>query len=472
MESRISLTRLADDIAKALKAYHQANGDPGPFAGLRILQQGLDEGAGSRREASNIILVNLVERLRKEDKEGAALLSQRFFDAEKMEAVANSLNMSLATAYRRKDEAIERLAALLYAAEIEARHKQQAVLEKRLDRPTYSQLIGVEPHVDQLLELLNRPGPPWLISIEGYGGVGKTSLAHALALQAIHQRLCDDLAWVSARQRLFKLSGQPQPVEAPALTTEDLAEKLAAQLMPQFTNLDRVSGQEIHNVLQRRLKQNPCWVVIDNLETLEDLEELLPALVALANPSKFLLTSRMRLDAGAAVYHFLLPELSEADTLKLIHHEIEYHNLSHLRQAGQEDLKKVYRVVGGNPLAIRLVMGQTHVFGLETILNDLRQAHSQTVEALYTFIYWRAWHALDQPTRRLFLAMPLISDEGEGLEALAELSGMEMATLHTSLKQLVDLNLVNSLGDHNDRYYNVHNLTRSFLEEQVLKWKS
>jgi hypothetical protein len=337
----------------------------------------------------------------------------------------------------------------------------KAVLEERLEKSTYTKLIGVEGHLDSLLRILASPDPPWLISIEGYGGLGKTSLAHVLSRRVIHERLFDDFGWVSVRQYVFDLRDGIKPVGLPtALTLESLVEKLVAQLMPDTPRSDTLFAQESQAILKMRLKQIPHLIVIDNLETVEDIEVLLPTLRELANPTKFLLTSRESLYHESGIYHFPLPELSETDTLRLIRYETELHNLTHLKQASDDDLKKIFGIVGGNPLAIRLVVGQTHEFALDVILEDLAQAQGQTVEELYTFIYRRSWDALDEPTRALFLAMPLI-----------ELSELDAITARNSLKQLIDLNLINSFGDHKERYYSIHNLTRTFLLNQVLKWK-
>jgi transcriptional regulator with XRE-family HTH domain len=348
----------------------------------------------------------------------------------------------------------------------------QSALEERLEKPSYTQLIGVEDHLDSLLRILASPGPPWLISIEGYGGLGKTSLAHALSRQVIQQRLFTDFGWVSARQYAFDSRAGIKPVGLPAaLTVESLVEKLMAQLMPDTPRSDTLFAQQAQAILKTRLKRISHLIVIDNLETVEDIEVLVPTLRELANPTKFLLTSRESLYHESGIYHFPLPELSEPDTLRLIRYETKLHNLIHLKRASDDDLKRIFEIVGGNPLAIRLVVGQTHEFALDVILDDLAQAQGQTVEELYTFVYRRSWEALDAPARTLFLAMPLITDEGESLEGLIELSELDAATVRNSLKQLIDLNLVNSFGDHNERYYSIHNLTRTFLLNQVLKWK-
>jgi DNA-directed RNA polymerase specialized sigma24 family protein len=472
VDTDIDLAKLQENIHDALKAWHKPNDDTSPFGGLQIFQQIQLNDACNTRQVTNKILFNLLETLENADQERAQLLSRRFLDGEKMRLIANSLNVSEATAYRKQNEAIEQLARMLQTEEIQTRNTQRTILEAWLERPTYTQLIGVEDHLDKLLDLLTSPGSPWLISITGLGGIGKTSLADALSRQIIRRRLFDGFGWVSARQQIFKLSGQIQPVKSPvALTTGALIDTLVAQLMSHLPKPDTLSIQETQILLQTHLKRIPHLIVIDNLETVQDVEELLPALRDLINPSKILLTSRESLYHEPDIYHFSLPELSEVDTLRLIHHEIELRNLTHLQQTGDDDLKKIYKAVGGNPLAIRLVIGQTHVFALNAILDDLAAAQSRTVDELYTFIYRQAWDVLDEPARELFLAMPLITEAGESIEELAELSELDIATVHTSLKRLVDLNLVNSSGDHTQRHYSIHNLTRTFLHNQVLKWK-
>jgi hypothetical protein len=183
-----------------------------------------------------------------------------------------------------------------------------------------------------------------------------------------------------------------------------------------------------------------------------------------------LLTTRQSLHHEHGLYHFPLPELSADNALRLIRYEAELHNSPYLQDAPDADLKEILNIVGGNPLAIRLVVGQSHVYSLDVILNDLAAAQGQTVENLYTFIYRQAWDTLDEVTRRVLLAMPLVA-EGEGtLEHLAALSGIEPAALRNALTWLVSLNLVDGAGALADRQFSIHNLTRTFLQEQVLKW--
>jgi hypothetical protein len=126
--------------------------------------------------------------------------------------------------------------------------------------------------------------------------------------------------------------------------------------------------------------------VIDNLETVTDYQALLPTLRELANPSKFLLTSRHSLRAHPDVFCLNLEELNQADTIRLIRYEAKVRGLSMLLNADDTQLQRIYEVVGGNPLALKLVIGQIAVLSLSQVLENLKQAQGKEIDALYTYI--------------------------------------------------------------------------------------
>ncbi len=465
-----SLSQLQKIVYRALKLYSQNSSDEIPFSELFVFQQKQQDKAASARQASNQFLYSLLEVMQKSYRKDAELLGRRFLDEETTREIAWSLNVSEATVNRQQKQAIQILARILQRQEMEARDRRRDELTGRLEKQTYRQLIGVEDYLDKLVSLLVLPEEPWIISIAGMGGVGKTSLADAIARQIIQQDLFYNIGWVSARQQIFTLRGKNTPVAPAALKQEDLIDRLLQQLIPNLPL--SLSVKERQRALYSRLKQNPHFIVVDNLETVPDVEELIPALHRLSNPGKFLLTSRHNLHYEAGVYHFNLPELSQSSALELMRYEIKTRNLFHLQAVNDKILDGIYQTVGGNPLAIKLVLGQSRIYPLGSILNDLSAAANQSAEALYAYIYRRAWEALDEPARNLFLAMLLVIDEGEPLEALTAITGLDYAVVHDSLRRLIDLNLVNSGGDYQERYYSIHNLTRTFLQKQALKWMS
>jgi hypothetical protein len=318
---------------------------------------------------------------------------------------------------------------------------------------------------------LTTAGPPWLLAIEGIGGIGKTALAHALVRRVLTTANFADLAWVTARQEHFDLGGGLRALERPALRAEALIDALLTQLHPADFHLVALPAAQKLAALQSRLKECPHLIVIDNLETVADLECLLPTLRQLADPSRFLLTSRRRLDGEAGVYHFTVPPLGEADALRLVRQEAALHNLAHVTHAGDAELRPIYTTVGGNPLALRLLVGQTHVHSLDLLLEDLVQARGQKVENLYTYLYRRAWDSLDEPARLTWLSLPLVTPGQATLTALAPLVPLPLPDLRAALETLARLSLVDCSGALNERCYTLHSLTRTFLLEQVARWR-
>ena len=471
MNTELDFKTLKSDISAALKQWNEPDTGSSPLKSLYLYRQAQLEGLSTSRQITNKLLLDALEMLAHENASDASLLRKRFLDEMTVYAVANAFNFSEATVYRRQNEALRQLTDLLLKSETQARQGHRTNLLNRLEPATYDTLIGVDDYLDQLTNRLTQPGSARIIAIEGIGGLGKTSLADALIRHFIEQNYFDEIGWVSARQQMFNLSGQIEAVELPpALHTEVLVERLLAQLLPHKP--EAMPPQEARRMLHHRLQAASHLIVIDNLETVQDVTELLPLLHELSQSgSRFLLTSRQRLAPEPGIFHFPLPPLSQANTLRLVRHEIETHNLTSLQQASDEDLQLIYQAVGGNPLAVRLVLGQTHAFTLTDILTDLAEAHSHSADELYTYIYRRTWDTLDEPTRQLFLAMPLLTADGEGLAELVEVTELTEGVVRTALKRLIDLNLVNSRGDHKQRRYSIHNLTRTFLLQQVLKWQ-
>jgi len=471
--------RLKEQVYDALREWRRPKSDAqSPLRDLHVWRYSLRESPQDRlsevglhsHRATNRLLYRALETLRLEYPESASLLEMRFQDGWSVQRVANRFNIAGSTVYAKQREAVSRLTTVLYGMEEEAAAVKMKQAAHRTPPPTYVNLVGVQAHLDELAGRLVEPGPPWLFAIEGIGGIGKTALAHALVHRTMAEPAFDDCGWVSAQPAILDLSGVIRPLDQPMLSAEKLVEALLDQLAPDAAAYLVADGARALAALQERLKRAPHLIVIDNLETVIDLEALLPTLQTLANPSKFVLTTRKSLYSEPNLYHFCVPELSAAHALTLIRQEARYGNLPALAESRDDELLPIYATVGGNPLALRLVVGQLHVDSPEAILDDLVEAKGATAENLYDYIYRRAWDSLDELSRRVFVAMPLVSVDGDDLDYLAEVTGMSHGDLRAGLNKLITLNLVDGVGGLHHRRYRIHSLTRTFLHRQVVKW--
>ncbi len=467
--SHISIEKLHKDVHQALRIWDQDSSKESPLSDLGLYHKFRRQGHNIRKATNKVIFEGLAV-LEKDNPPQNDLLRKRFIDGKTVFEVANHLNQSQSHIHYRQKKAIRHLAQKLKEMEETAIKPRQEALNKRLEYPTYSNLIGVEEHLSTLRQVLMEAKRPWIVSIEGIGGIGKTSLADALLREIISQGLFDNFGWVSARQETLRSGGGIKRTLKPALTVDGLVEELVKQLLG-FTPA-QLSGKQAFEALRYCLKERPHLIVIDNLRTLLDVESLLPILGRLANPSKFLLTSRESLYKVPGVYHFVVPPLTVSDGLRLVREEAIDRNLLHLVEAHDQELQPIYETVGGNPLALRLVVGQTHMDHLDVILDDLKAARGEKAEDLYSYIYRRAWDNLNEVTRKAFMFMPLALDQGSELEFLQIATGLDYRDLRRALNLLVTLNLVDFRGHKfRERRYTIHNLTRTFLQKQVIKWQ-
>lgn len=462
-----SVQQINKIIKQALKCWHQDTEVDPFFRQFYLYRKSQQKARGNAKLALNQFLIDGIKLLQERYEQEAQFLQARYLDRQSMQRIMNQMNLAESTLYMLQRHAINLLAETIMATEQETATRQKTVMAERLGGPSDSELVGIQAQLNQLQQLVTTAGPPWLIAIEGIGGIGKTTLANALLHRLIEHGQVDEIGWLSAQRERLTLMGKLEGTARPALTVAQLLEELAKQLIPGSagTPPDRLT-----TALQSRLKELPHVIVIDNLETVMDVESLLPTLQMLANPTKFVLTTRESLYGAPHLYHAKVEQLSLAHALQLIRQEGQSRGLPVLAMSSDAELQPIFETVGGNPLALRLIVGQNHVYGLASILHDLRQACSNTADNLYTYIYQKAWAKLDRLARRALLVMPLASPYGDELEYLAEVGDLDVDELRIALNQLVSLNLVDAHGGLHDRRYSIHSLTRAFLEEQVAKW--
>ncbi|MGQ9490898.1 MAG: NB-ARC domain-containing protein [Anaerolineae bacterium] len=470
MQSIEAPAAFAATVHQALQHWSKGTAADSPLSQLTLVQQAARD--GNLRRAADRVLLDALEKLALRYRQDAELLRARFLEGRPVTAVARERNLAEVTIYKMQRRAIQRLAEVLSAMEQSAQAERQWTLTRRLPPATYDRLFGVEDHLRTLRQLLLAPDGPDLVSIEGLGGIGKTALAHRLVHDlAQRDRPFADFGWVSAQQRFFAPAEGIRDNQEPALTADALVEALVTQLMTDVLGGAPVTPTKALSALETRLRLRPHLIVVDNLETVADVESLLPLLARLAGPSRFLLTSRETFHEQSGVYHFPVPELEERAALDLVRHEGWLNDLPGVAAASDDELRPIYETVGGNPLALRLVTRQLHILPLAQVLDNLRQARGKRAEELYNFIYWDAWHRLPATAQEVLLLMPLFAHTGVDLAAIQRVSELTEDALVDALSYLARLSLVNVSGDLQARRFSIHWLTESFLLNEVIKWR-
>lgn len=469
-ENDISLSNL---LEKALKYWHDRDQtvslqDRLPFLSRQTKAQLYQNPRPLPLSLDKQLLLNLLKQLSDVNSEAATLLRRRYIDDKTGFAVANSMGISESGFYRRRRDSLQILSDLAIKLEGDIRTSHIARLENRLEPSSYHQLFDPYGLRTKLGQLLGSHPDIRLFCLVGIGGIGKTSLADALARDVIHKGYFEEIIWITARQQHLTPWGAIQETEQPALTTDEFILTLDYQLHE--TPVPPRPTAQILPALKLRMSQKSHLIILDNLETAADYHELLPTLRDLSQSAWFLLTSRIGLHDQGDVHTTNLDELDLPSAEALIRDEARWRGIDALVNAPTEAISDIYSIVGGNPLALKLIIGQVQVRSLSRVLTDLNEARGQQAEALYEFIYRQAWNLLDDTAQHVLIAMPLAAQPGTTLEHLAAVTGVDDENLYPALDLLIRLSLVNVGGTLDERRYHIHRLTETFLHKQVIKW--
>ncbi len=422
--------------------------------------------AAALREAFDRAL-NLLEEM---DKEQAELLRNRFWRGESVVKMALERGMAESTFYCHQEKAIQAFAFALWELERIARLKargRQQYLQRNLPAPTYSRLFGVDEALARLQEALTRPEGPWLISIEGLGGLGKTALVHSLASWAASTGEFADIVWETVPHPEFSTwDGIIEKANSGhAFDPGTLLDSIAAQI--DFPELLDKPSLERERSISAVLKSRPYLVVVDDFGFAANFSALIPRLRELANPTRFLLTSHRSLCQFPYVFCLTLKELEEKDAFAFMRYESQHRGILQLAEADEAAFHRIYAVTGGNPLAIKLVVSQARHLPLERILRQLQGASGRPYRDLYRFVYQRSWELLSEKARKTLLVMPTLVPGEASWEKLQAVTGLDEESLNSAIRELMESSLLYMSNSVEGRYA-IHRLTYTFIAANIM----
>jgi hypothetical protein len=462
-----SIAGLLDALKALLRRYHDLGQPPPVIAHLRCYQV-LRSRCATDGEAQRLLLDQALAALAERDALSADLLRERYKEGLKAEYVATRRGVSQATLFEWQNTAVVNLAGILREREAEERRRHGHQQQQRLPLAGTDHLVGIAAHTAAVANLLQAPGAPCFVALTGMGGIGKTTLAAAAALTTVQADHWEQVAWVMARTSF--LAHGWSPTEDPQLSVEALLEQLFDQLLPGEPKPASFADPTALFALAELCHRQPCLIVVDNLESVAAIQRLLPTLRHLVKPSKVLIGAREKLHMEADVTEYAVPELCEEDALALLRVSAGM-RLDPL-EATDDALRLVYSVAGGNPQALRVVAGQLASFSLDDVLADLRDIRSRHVEQLYDHIYRRAWEGLTPTERHVLLALAAIDSAGATLDYVIRLADLDERLVLDAIETLVVRNLVEQRRLGRTTRYTLHNLTRTFLYRQVVRWQS
>ncbi len=465
----LSLSPLKKAVHVALKHWHAAEDPSKPtLASLLLVQErqrklGLQTPAALRLATNETLLAGLTQ-LEQQQPQAAQILQKRFHDGETILRVSTLLGLSVDQVKHKQREALQRLAEILLGMETAAREALIRQQGAQLEAQSYTRLFGVDALSDRLLALLTTAVSPWVITLVGIGGIGKTSLANHTARRAIRRFYYDEVVWL----KIHNLAQPRPPLTGPEQTFQRLISQLGRQLLPALPR--STPHDELLRHLRPLLKNQAHLIIVDNLELPADTSYMLAELLGLTQPSRFLLTARTPPADHAGSLSLTLPELSAADSVALIQHYAGEIGFAEAATASFADLLPIYEAVGGNPFALKQLVNLGKRRPLPPLLATLHEKPLIAGEAIYQRVLRETWLTLSDDAKAILAIMPLAAEGGMDPEQIAVLSRLPEARMWPAINELLGRSLLEIRSSQIwERFYGIHRLTELFVRSLLGK---
>lgn len=247
------------------------------------------------------------------------------------------------------------------ALETSALELEPPQLQQNLPHRSCTQFIGRNAQLTQLLTLLHQDHPAARVEITGIGGVGKTSLIVEVAYRcmaaadktgeaaAIKLPRFEAIIFTSAKPQHLT----PQGVVLPHLQPERTLRQICRSILQTLDDtgwLEKDLADQI-NRIRANFRRQPVLLILDNLETLEEEQDVLAFLYDLPATVKVVVTSCKRAILDLAVH---LEALSEAEGIPFVQAQAQIKAVD----LSLEEAHCLYQATGGIPAAIVYAVGQ------------------------------------------------------------------------------------------------------------------
>jgi tetratricopeptide (TPR) repeat protein len=324
-------------------------------------------------------------------------------------------------------------------SEVPAEKKQKGTLHN-LPQPDYEDFVGREAEIRKVMEQLHPDSRPWIVTIDGIGGIGKSALALEIAHRYVDPKKVsaaerfDGIVWVSAKETMLTAEGistRPQVLRH----LSDIYTAIAVTLKQEKITMAH-SDVEQDSLVRDALTQQRVLIVLDNLETVDD-EKVNTFIRELPKPTKAIVTTRHRIDVS---FPIRLSGMPWEDTCKIIEQECNKKNVD----LTTGEAMQLFQKTGGVPLAVVWSIALMGIgYPVKTVLDKLGDAEDKFAE----FCFKESLESIRSgPAYKILLTIALFATDA-GREALGIIPNLTARERDEGLVQLEVLSLADKQAD-------------------------
>jgi len=324
-----------------------------------------------------------------------------------------------------------------------------------------NEFIGRQTELKDLLKLISLNYRAPIITVDGIGGVGKTALVLEAAYRCWEAKhgspidtpiIFDAIIFTSAKADYLFSTGIVSRLQRQS-NLQDIFREIASTL--DDPSITQAAPSEQLNRVYQSLGRQKTLLIVDNLDTIADKNEVLAFLSDLPPSTKAVITTRQQVLMHASMRLDCLPE---EDSLRLIQQQIIEKRVS----LSDDGARQLYKRFGGVPIAIIYAIGQIATgYSRETVLDR----SSPLPEDVARFCFQDSVQPLrGQPAHKLLMSLAIFH-EAPVWDAVAEVAGLKAdpIAVNRGLAQLQQLSLVRQ----REGRYEMLSLTREYALAEI-----
>jgi len=322
--------------------------------------------------------------------------------------------------------------------------------------------VGRQRELRLLHEYLNPEERVALISVDGIGGIGKTTLVQEIAHQMVEARSFEAVVWATAKRRSLGASSIIE--EQPDFTSLDELLGIIARV------LHRPPSDAKPGAIRQALWDLRSLIVVDNFETVQNNKRTFEFLRQLPGNSKALVTNRHRPAAQIRSGEMVLPlkGLEKQDAFQLLRNAGRTIPPP-LSNADGSLLEAIYERAHGNPLAMGWLVAQ--VERGQSVQRVLQRLGQPKANDLYKFIFEDSYSDLSENARKALWAIAAI-DRPAVEDQICYVAVLTPGEYERLVDELIGTSLV--AFDHLTGRYSILEMTREYvialMGSELEKW--